>query len=136
MTRFHLGSESEFVSIEWATKAMREGWTEGAIEISVNGFQGRISAYFEVDDFVQFHDELRALYRDLKGRARLTPRERQFLLTIAVNDIGHISVSGEAWSRATHENKLEFEFDLDQTFLAAPIDELGQFLAEHRGSGS
>jgi hypothetical protein len=62
MTNFHLGSESEFVSIELTSQPLREGWTEGVIEISVNGFHGRISAYFEIDDFVQFHNELRVLY--------------------------------------------------------------------------
>jgi hypothetical protein len=129
MATFHLGSAFEFVAIQLTSPPAEGGWTRCAVEISVNGFQGRIDPYFEIEDFVRFRDEMRTLYRDLNGRAHLAPREGQVVLVISVDELGHLSVSGEAWSQATYENKLEFKFGLDQTFLPEPIRELEHFLS-------
>ena len=128
MTTLHLGSDSEYIKIRFPTALGREGWVEARVELSVNAFHGSITPCFEVADFEQFLSELKALHETLHGRADLSPREQQFVLALVIDPTGHILVTGEAWSRATYENKLQFEFVLDQTFLSEPIGQLQSIL--------
>lgn len=101
-----------------------EGWAEAEVEIRVNGFHGQIRPWVEADDFERFTSQLRALYGTVEGTAELRPREEQFVLRLSARPLGHIAVSGEAWSCATYGSKLEFEFELDQSYLAQPLSEL------------
>jgi hypothetical protein len=41
---------------------------------------------------------------------------------------GHILLTGTAWSQARYGNKLEFELELDQTYLVGPVGQLETFL--------
>ena len=128
MTTLHIGSDSEYIKIRFPTSLGRDGWVETQVELSVNAFQGNITPCFEVADFEQFLSELTALNETLQGRADLSPREQQFVLALVIDPTGHILVTGEAWSRTTYENKLQFEFVLDQTFLSKPMDQLQSIL--------
>jgi hypothetical protein len=94
------------------------------VEISVCGFQGRIDPWVEPTDFEVFTKQLRALYDSLQGEATFYPREGQFTMKLVCMPGGHIEVTGEAWSKATYENKLEYALQLDQSFLAAPLQDL------------
>jgi hypothetical protein len=103
------------------------------VEIAVHGFRGGIAASVEAEDLRQFLQHLRELSTTLQGSAELRPREEQFVLELAADGLGHIHLKGEAWSRARYENRLEFELQMDQTFLAAPIRELEDVLQENGG---
>lgn len=129
MNTFQIGSDSEFVKITLPYSYPRDEWIETQVEISVNGFHGMIKPYFEVIDFKNFLQELKVIYETLQGRAKLVPREEQFVLTLAVGTTGHILVTGVAWSRTTYENKLQFEFEIDQTYLLQPISQLEAILS-------
>lgn len=124
MNTFQIGSDSEFVKITLPSSYFRDEWIETQVELSVNGFHGTIKPCFEVVDFKNFLQELKAIYETLQGRAKLSPREEQFVLTLAVGKTGHVLVTGVAWSRVTYENKLQFEFEIDQTYLLQPISQL------------
>jgi hypothetical protein len=125
----HLGSESEFVRIELPRSFSSEGWAQAKVEISVHCFHGSISPYFDVGDFERFYRGLKALYEGLSGKAELLPMERQFSLVISGNGRGQMAVEGAAWSRPAHENKLEFTFELDQTYLPGPLVQLEAMLS-------
>jgi hypothetical protein len=94
------------------------------VEIAVHGFRGAISAFVEAEDLQNFLTQLRAMNVSLTGAAELRPREEQFVLKLQADGLGHVNGSGTAWSRATYENRLQFELSIDQTFLAEPIYEL------------
>jgi hypothetical protein len=124
MTTVHFGTQSEFVRMEISPTFTREGWVTAVAEISVKGFQGTIRPSFETHDFLSFFRQLQELYRTLKGEAVFTPREEQLTLRIVAATGGRMHLSGEAWSEAKYGNKLEFELELDQTFLAEPLKQL------------
>jgi hypothetical protein len=51
-----------------------------------------------------------------RSNAELRPREEQLVIRLSAHSLGHIGVSGEAWSHATtYGNKLEFELELDES---------------------
>jgi hypothetical protein len=83
-----------------------------------------VQAYFEKVDFEVFEEQLVELYRTLDGRVELAPLETQVVLTLIGNGRGGIKVSGEASSQATYDNKLEFSFEIDQTYLPKVIGQL------------
>jgi len=99
-------------------------WLVGDIEIQVQSFVGKLSAYFEPYDFSLFSTQLTQLHSSLTGAAILKPREEQLVLTLTGNGRGGINVSGIAYSQATWQNKLEFSFEIDQTFLLEPLAQL------------
>lgn len=99
-------------------------WLVGDIEIQVQGFVGKLSAYFEPYDFSLFATQLTQLHSSLSGTATLRPREEQLVLTLKGNGRGCINVNGVAYSQATWQNKLEFTFEIDQTFLLESLAQL------------
>ena len=76
-----------------------------------------------------FIQELRHLNNTLVGQAQLNPIEDQIALTLKAETGGHIHVTGKALS-SDRNNKLLFDFEIDQTFLTAPMAELEAFLRE------
>lgn len=124
MAIIHFGSESEYVKIDLPPSYWTDDWAQADVEIAVRGFRGRIRPWVEAADFDIFTAQLRAMYDSLIGEAEFLPREKQFTLKFACGATGHIRVTGEAWSLATYENKLEYVLELDQSFLLAPLQEL------------
>src|SRR4051812_16899371 len=98
MTTLQFGSASEHVRITLPASYSINGWVEANVEIVVHGFQGNLSPWVEAADFENFASQLRALYESLEGKAEFRPREEQFVLLLTASTLGHIKVSGEAWS--------------------------------------
>lgn len=132
MNTVQFGSDSEHVRITLPDSYSKEGWAEADVEIAVQGFKGKLAPWVESADFGIFASQLRLLHESLEGKAELQPIEGQFVLLITASTLGHIKVSGEAWSHATYGSKLEFEFELDQSYLEQPLSELERVQATVR----
>ena len=128
MNTIHIGSKSEYVRVILKPPVSKDGWIEATIEIAVSCFDGRIEASVEAPDIVDFASQLTDMYESLQGEARLLPREEQFTLVVSAQTGGHLLVRGIAWSKATYENKLDFTFGLDQTFLPPVLTQLQEFV--------
>jgi hypothetical protein len=124
MHQIHIGNDSEFVEIVIRTHNGTDDWVRGDAEIRVRGFSASISADFERTDFQIFEAELRRLYENLSGKAQLLPSEEQLTLTLQGNVRGGIEVSGTAWFVACYGSKLDFEFEIDQTYIPAVLKQL------------
>lgn len=129
MNTVQFGSASEHVRITLPASLSIDGRGEVDVEILAHGFQGKLSPWVETFDFEKFTSQLRPLYESLNGTAEFRPREGQFVLMLTAVSCGHIKVSGEAWSHVTYGSKLEFEFELDQSYLEEPLSELERFQA-------
>jgi hypothetical protein len=121
MTVAHLGSDSEYVKITFNPPFSSEGWCQAEVEISVHGFLGRISPWFDADEVARFTSEVASMYKTLNGTAEFKPLEEQLILKLHATSNGHILAKGEAWSEAKCGNKLEFELGLDQSYLPSFI---------------
>jgi hypothetical protein len=118
------GTASEHVSLAFSAKPTRDGWVDSDAEVLVRAFTGRIRPSFEARDLERFLEGLEKLYASLTGSAELNPREEQLVLKFTAAAGGHIHLTGEAWTYARYGNRLEFELELDQTFLPEPISQL------------
>ncbi|NQY38414.1 MAG: hypothetical protein HRT37_26470 [Alteromonadaceae bacterium] len=115
---------SSTIQITPTSKISSEDWFQADIEIKVNCFSGKINAFFESGDLTRFYHDVVKLNKTLKGKAELLPREDQFKLSLVADNLGHISVEGHAYEQACYGNCLNFEFELDQTYLLTLIDSL------------
>lgn len=129
MTSIRFGNDSGYVKITLPTSYSVDGWAQADVEIAVPGFQGWLSAWVDAADFDIFASQLRVLYESLEGKAEFRPMEEQFVLLLEAGKLGHVEVSGEAWSFATYGSKLEFEFELDQSYLMQPLSDLERLQA-------
>lgn len=123
MRKLGIGTTSEFLRFE--IEPEYPGWLCAQVTIQVPGFNGFVVASFEPCDFEAFEQNLRALNETLTGVAKFSSRENQVAFSLKGDALGHIEVSGEAWSQPCYGNKLEFEFNIDQTFIPAILAELG-----------
>jgi len=124
MHQVHIGNESEFVKITIRKLRRTADWIGGDAEVTVRGFSASISADFEPTDFQNFETEMSALYESLSGEAKLRPIGEQLTLLLRGNGRGQIVVTGTAWSVACYGSKLDFEFEIDQTFLPGILKQL------------
>ena len=123
MHQLHIGTATEFLRLE--IEPDYTGWLLAQVTIEVRGFKGFVVASFEPEDFVAFERKLQALSTTLAGVAEFSSREDQVTFYLRIDKLGHIEVSGEAWSLPCYENKLEFEFNIDQSFLPPILAQLG-----------
>jgi len=115
---------SSNIQISPTSKISSKDWFQADIEIKVNCFSGKINAFFESDDLTRFYHDVVKLNKTLKGKAELLPREDQFKLSLVADNLGHIRVEGHAYEQACYGNCLNFQFELDQTYLLELIDSL------------
>lgn len=130
MNVIHFGTDSEFIEITLPSSYSIDGWARADVEIAVRCFHGKINPWVEAEDFERFTKKFRALYESLQGEAEFSPLEKQFTLKFSGTTGGHVHVTGEAWSQATHENKLAFTLELDQSYLLVPLRELEKLVAQ------
>ena len=136
MPIIHIGTDSEYIKITLPPSYSTEGWAQAEVEISVNGFLGRIQPWVDAVDFEVFTEQLRLLYDSLQGKAEFVPLDAQFTLQLASKGNGHIEMTGVAWSKATYENKLAFILELDQSYLTSPLRELENLLMSTSNGGA
>lgn len=130
MNIIHFGTDSEYIKITLPGSYSTEGWAKADVEIAVRCFHGSINPWVEATDLERFANKLRTLYESLQGEAEFSPLDRQFTLKFVGAAGGHVHVTGEAWSQATYENKLEFTLELDQSYLLTPLRDLESLLAQ------
>jgi hypothetical protein len=123
MLQLKIGTDTDFLLFE--IEPEYPGWLRAQVTIQVRGFNGLVVASFEDGDFEAFEKKLRVLNETLVGTADFSSRENQVAFVLRGDALGHIEVTGEAWSQPCYENKLEFEFRIDQTFIPPILAELG-----------
>jgi len=122
MHQLYIGTTTDFLRFE--IEPEYPGWVRAQVTIQVRGFNGFVVASFESGDFEAFEKKLQVLNETLTGDADFSSRENQVAFTLRGDRLGHIEVTGKAWSQPCYENKLEFEFNIDQTFIPSILAQL------------
>ena len=123
MQQLYIGTATDF--LRFVIEPEYPGWLRAQVTIQVRGFNGSVVASFEPGDFEAFEKKLQILNETLTGTADFSSRENQVVFSLRGDRLGHIEVTGDAWSQPGYENKLEFEFNIDQTFLPSILVQLG-----------
>ena len=101
-----------------------DDWTVADAELRCGPWQGVLKVWFYARELEMFADEVKTLYRELRGTATLHPVESYLKLTLTGNGRGGIAVEGYAQSDYVNDTKLYFQFSIDQTFLPRIADGL------------
>lgn len=109
----NLGDDHVLIRI----KSDKDGWRAGEVEIQCDGWIGRTSADFCKGELGRFGHQINELRRTLSGSADLTPAEPNVKMSLIGDGKGHIRVDGTGRNHFERRTRLEFSFDIDQTFL-------------------
>lgn len=93
-------------------------WLACEVEIAAGGFRSAFRADLRSEEFRLFLEEVEALSRTLDGAASFSTTEGQIAFSLAGDGRGHVRVHGEAVDTVGSDNRLQFSFEIDQTYLA------------------
>lgn len=118
------GTPNDHFEVVLPAEIRSQGWARARVKLAVEGFVADVAVFIDRDDFARFASELEALDQSLSGVARLEPLERQVSLRVSADHRGRLTLKGELRAQAGSGTRLEFEFELDQTFLREPLAQL------------
>lgn len=94
------------------------------VAVRVRGFSGELRVCVEPEPFLEFVEALEAMDRTLAGSARLKPAYEDPFVDFVLSRTGTLYVSGELVHYAPATQRLQFEFETDQTVLGPFAQEL------------
>jgi hypothetical protein len=104
-------------------------WIDCEVHVAVGGFRGSFRAALRSEEFQTFLEEVEALNRTLEGTATFRTLEDQVAITLSGNGKGTVHVSGETIDSPGTGNRLQFGFEMDQTYLPEICRSLEYLLA-------
>ena len=103
-------------------------WLACSIDIRAGDFTCHVGANLRTDEFERFYQEVKVLYESLTGDATFTTMETQLNLHLSGDGHGHICARGQVRDAPGTGNVLDFELQLDQTYLFGTKVQLGELL--------
>jgi hypothetical protein len=133
---FIIGQEtSEFLKVEVLNYDRPENsdywdanWLKVQIQIKVGAFSGSYIAHLQTMDFYLFEKELKRIYNDLKGVTQFNSIEEWLMVKFIGDGLGHFRVECKACDFPGTGNTLEFEFQIDQTYIPNLIIQVSNIL--------
>jgi hypothetical protein len=111
-------------------------WIDCELEVVAGGFRGSFRADLRSEEFQAFLEQLEGLRRTFDSTASFRTIEGQLTLTLTGDSTGVVHVTGEAIDETGVGNRLQFGFDLDQTYLESARQSLESLLAAFPVVGS
>ena len=108
-------------------------WLTSQVTINVGMFSGQFSAQLQSHDFIYFRDALKKLFNTLIGQAKFETIEGQIEIIFMGNGRGGISVTGCAMDSPGCGNSLDFNFNIDQSYIPNIICELDEIISMFSG---
>jgi hypothetical protein len=99
-------------------------WIASEVELRAGAYRASFRSDFRSEDFVSFHKSVCQLSETLRGSAKFDTIEGQLALKLISDGLGHIRVEGTSLDVAGVGNRLNFHFDIDQTYLAGIVRSL------------
>ena len=107
-----------------------DGILDVTIEIVAGGFAGKYNAYIFERELIDLRNELKRIYKNLRGRTKFETSEyivpeKPLEFEIIGNGRGQFDVAGVA----RHENnRLVFDLEFDQSYIPAMMRELDEII--------
>ncbi|MBS8263905.1 hypothetical protein DYI25_05570 [Mesobacillus boroniphilus] len=106
----------------------------GKIELkSGNYFVKDADLWFSTGQVYKFFLELQKCYNDLQGSAIFSDSENALKINLNFNKLGQISIEGYFQEIPSEENTLQFEFESEQSYLGATLQQLNSIFEQYGG---
>jgi hypothetical protein len=98
--------------------------TQSRIEIRSGNYSVNGQVYISTGNLYDFFRQFEECYRTLKGTATLESYEKNLVIKLEFDGEGHAIITGTFNEMQHTLNKLDFEMNTDQTFLAETLSSL------------
>ncbi|MEO4055080.1 hypothetical protein [Solibacillus sp. CAU 1738] len=120
MNKIKLGANQGFIEIN--LDEITDWQTQGTVSIqSGNYYVMNAEIWITIDELISLYLQLQEAYKTLKGNITFFNLDRTLYFTLQFNPFGQISLEGKFQEFPSQENKLEFEFAIDQSHLPATL---------------
>ena len=120
MNKIKLGGNQGFIEINLGNTI--EWQNEGTVSIqSGNYYVMNAEIWITLDEIISLYEELQEAYKTLKGNITFANLDGTLHFTLQFNSWGQINLEGSFQEFPSKENKLEFEFMIDQSHLPATL---------------
>ena len=133
MDQFKLGNEPYFIELKLTevidfpyTTDVDGGYAvRGDVSIQSGKYYVKdAEIWFTTGRVYELYVHLQKVYKQLKGIIHFSNRDDSLNFTLKFNQYGQILVHGHFQELPSEENRLEFEFQLDQSYLPKTLTEL------------
>jgi len=97
--------------------------TQSRIEIKSSIYSVKGQVFISTGNIYNFFQQFEECYKTLKGTATLESYEKNLLIKLAFDGLGHAKITG-TFNEMHDLNKLDFEMKTDQTFLTDTLTSL------------
>jgi hypothetical protein len=97
--------------------------TQSEIEIKSGNYSVKGQVYISTGNIYSFFRQFEECYRTLRGTATLESYEKNLLMLLDFDGLGHVKITG-SFNEYDDLNNLAFEMKTDQTFLADTLTSL------------
>jgi hypothetical protein len=97
--------------------------TQSRIEVKSGNYSVKGRVYISTGNIYNFFRQFEECYKTLRGTATLESYEKNLLITLDFDGMGHVKITG-TFNEYHDLNKLDFEMKTDQTFLADTLTSL------------
>lgn len=103
------------------------------IEIQSGNFKVNSSFYTSTGEIFLFYNSLKENNDLLSGKVFYKNYEENTFITLTYDNIGHITIEGTFSEENEFSNKLDFEFNTDQSYIKYTINELESIVKKYGG---
>lgn len=104
--------------------------TRMVVEIKSGSFQVKSAFNSSTGEIYTFFKQLKECNNEVRGTARYDSYEGNLTLITSYDYMGHVNIRGE-FSDSLGLNKLQFEFQTDQSFIKYTLDELELIVSKY-----
>ncbi|MGJ8594123.1 MAG: WapI family immunity protein [Aquaticitalea sp.] len=140
MEEFELKGENGIITVgiektfDFPNKTCFKGGYECVvgIEIKVCSYLVKSSFYTSTGELFKFYEKLKICQSELNGVAEFDSYEKNLKLTVKY-DSGKISIWGSYQENLAMDNKLEFDFNSDQSYFKNSVEQLERIFDKYGG---
>lgn len=120
MNKIKLGANQGFIEIN--LDDITDWQNQGTVSIqSGNYYVMNSEIWITIDELITLYTQLQEAYKTLKGNIIFSNLDNTLQFTLQFNPFGQISLEGKFQEFPSQENKLEFEFMIDQSHLPVTL---------------
>jgi hypothetical protein len=106
---------------------------DGSIAIKSGSFSASGSLWFSTGELFNFYNELKIIYDNCIGEAKLINFEANFEMCIKIENRGRVEIEGRYKEILGIDNELTFFFESDQSFLVKTLEDLFEIRKKYGG---
>ncbi|MDQ0209078.1 WapI family immunity protein [Alkalicoccobacillus murimartini] len=135
MHTFKIGDSPYFIEMRFAPHERDIGDDFDEIESEITIQSGKYSVrdaevWISTNQLYQLFQGLTEGYQKLKGKVIFSNREDSIYIEMTLHSLGQLDVKGHIQDIPSETNTLDFEFQLDQSYLPKTIDQLKEIMQQ------